>query len=193
MTNTNTKTKTMTKTMTKTKTQTKCLKNPTYAIFLKSWWLTHSKYDDRYLTLVILFTLVTWLACSGHTISSTEPSVSPFWDFYVLCLKTRSRYQLRPGNPSVTGLLRWDWWRGDHPRDNLNQATPEILMKSTAGLSRELWVGPRFKWQSFSGFCIFSNPWVLINSVNSLAIRVFYISQKEVIYLKRCLTLNFSF
>ena len=92
-----------------------------------------------------------WLACSGHTISSTGPSVSPFWDFYVLCFKTRSRYQLRPGNPSVTGLLRWDWWRGDHPRDNLNQATPEILMKSTAGLSRELWVGPRFGWQSFSG------------------------------------------
>ena len=49
----------MTKTTTKTKTQTKCLKNPTYAIFLKSWWLTQSKYDDRYLTLVILFTLVT--------------------------------------------------------------------------------------------------------------------------------------
>ena len=40
----------MTKTLTKTKTQTKCLKNPTYA---------HSKYDDRYLTLVILFTQVT--------------------------------------------------------------------------------------------------------------------------------------
>ena len=53
--NTNTKTKTMTK----TKTQKKCLKHPTYAIFLKSWWLTHSKYDDRYLTLVILFTPVT--------------------------------------------------------------------------------------------------------------------------------------
>ena len=51
----------MTKTMTKTKTKTKCLKNPTYAIFLKSWWLTQSKYDDRYLTLVILFTLV-----AGH-------------------------------------------------------------------------------------------------------------------------------
>ena len=49
----------MTKTTTKTKTQTKCLKNPTYAIFLKSWWLTHSKYDDRYLTLAILFTPVT--------------------------------------------------------------------------------------------------------------------------------------
>ena len=49
----------MTKKMTKTKTQTKCLKHPTYAIFLKSWWLTHSKYDDSYLTLVILFTLVT--------------------------------------------------------------------------------------------------------------------------------------
>ena len=31
----------------------------TYAIFLKSWWLTHSKYDDRYLTLAILFTPVT--------------------------------------------------------------------------------------------------------------------------------------
>ena len=48
----------MAKTTTKTNTQTKCLKNPTYAIFLKSWWLTHSKFDDRYLTLVILFTLV---------------------------------------------------------------------------------------------------------------------------------------
>ena len=47
------------KDMTKTKTQTKYLKNPTYAIFSKSWWLTHSKYDDRYLTLVILLTLVT--------------------------------------------------------------------------------------------------------------------------------------
>ena len=23
-----------------------------------------------------------WLACSGHTISSTGPSVSPFWDFW---------------------------------------------------------------------------------------------------------------
>ena len=59
--NTNTKTKTMTKTKTKTKTKTqkKCLKHPTYAIFLKSWWLTHSKYDDRYLTLVILFTPAT--------------------------------------------------------------------------------------------------------------------------------------
>ena len=34
--NTNSKTKTMTKTTTKTKTQTKCLKNVTYAIFLKS-------------------------------------------------------------------------------------------------------------------------------------------------------------
>ena len=33
---TNTKTKTMTKTTTKTRTQTKGLKNPTYAIFLKS-------------------------------------------------------------------------------------------------------------------------------------------------------------
>ena len=30
-----------------------------FHIFLKSWWLIHSKYDDRYLTLVILFTPVT--------------------------------------------------------------------------------------------------------------------------------------
>ena len=56
--NTNTNTKTMTKTKTKTNTQKKCLKHPPYAIFLNSWWLTHSKYDDRYLTLVILFTPV---------------------------------------------------------------------------------------------------------------------------------------
>ena len=34
-------------------------KNPTYAIFLKSWWLTHSKYDDRYIILVILVMPVT--------------------------------------------------------------------------------------------------------------------------------------
>ena len=72
-------------TTTKTKTQTKCLKNLIYAIFLKSWGLTHSKYDDRYLTLVILFTLGTWspwLPCSSHTFSSTGPSVSPFRDFF---------------------------------------------------------------------------------------------------------------
>ena len=49
----------MTKTTTKTKTQKKCLKHPPYAIFLKSWWLTHSKYDDRYLTMVIVFKPVT--------------------------------------------------------------------------------------------------------------------------------------
>ena len=49
----------MAKTTTKTNTQTKYLKNPTYAIFFKSWWITHSKYDDRYLALVILFTQVT--------------------------------------------------------------------------------------------------------------------------------------
>ena len=72
----------MTMTKTTTKTQTKCLKNPTDAIFLKSWW---SKYDDRYLTLVILFT--PWLPCSGHTISSTGPSVSPFRDFFAIGTK----------------------------------------------------------------------------------------------------------
>ena len=49
----------MTKTTTKTKTQTKCLKHPTDAILLKCCQLTHSNYDDRYLTLVILFTPVT--------------------------------------------------------------------------------------------------------------------------------------
>ena len=26
-----------------------CMKHPAYAIFLKFWWLIHSKYDDRYL------------------------------------------------------------------------------------------------------------------------------------------------
>ena len=46
-------------TKTTTKTQTKCLKHPTYVLFLKTWWLTHSQYDDRYLTLVIMFTPVT--------------------------------------------------------------------------------------------------------------------------------------
>ena len=39
----------------------KCLKQWAYAIFLKSWWLIHSKHDDRYLSLVILFTPVTML------------------------------------------------------------------------------------------------------------------------------------
>ena len=34
-----------------TKTQTKYLKHPTYAIFLKSWRVTHSKYDDRHLVI----------------------------------------------------------------------------------------------------------------------------------------------
>ena len=56
---TNTKTKKMTNTTTKTKTQIKCLLHPIWAIFLRSWWLIHSKYDDRYLTLVTLATLVT--------------------------------------------------------------------------------------------------------------------------------------
>ena len=80
--------KTMTTTKTKTQTQTKCLKHPTYALFLKSWWLTHSQYDDSYLTLVIMFTPVTLVSghpgtCSGHTISSTGPCVSPFRDFFL--------------------------------------------------------------------------------------------------------------
>ena len=82
--NTNTKTKTMTKTTTKTKTQKKCLKHPPYAIFLKSWWLTHSKYDDRYLTLVILFTpvtLVTLVTLFQSYIQFYRASVSPFRDF----------------------------------------------------------------------------------------------------------------
>ena len=53
--------RTMTKTATKTNTQTKCLKRPTNAAFLKSSFLTHSKYDNRYPTL--------WSSCSrrpGH-------------------------------------------------------------------------------------------------------------------------------
>ena len=39
----------------KDKDTEKVPENPTYGTFLKSWWLTHSKYDDRYVTLVILF------------------------------------------------------------------------------------------------------------------------------------------
>ena len=70
--NTNTKTKTLIKTTTKTKTQAKYLKQPTYVIFLKSWWLTHSKYDD----------MSTWLPCFGPPISSTGTSVSSFRDFF---------------------------------------------------------------------------------------------------------------
>ena len=31
----------------KDKDKYKVPENPTYAIFLKAWWLTHSKYDDR--------------------------------------------------------------------------------------------------------------------------------------------------
>ena len=57
--NTKTKKTTMTMTMTKTITQMKYLKHPLYAIFLKSWWLTHSKFDGRYITRVILFTSIT--------------------------------------------------------------------------------------------------------------------------------------
>ena len=64
----------MTTTKTKTKTQTKCLKCPTYAIFLKSWLFTHSKYDDRYLTLVTLFTTVTLV-----TLATQFRSCNPFY------------------------------------------------------------------------------------------------------------------
>ena len=42
---TNTKTKTHTKTNTKTKTKTKCPKDPSHAIFLKSWEFKDIRYD----------------------------------------------------------------------------------------------------------------------------------------------------
>ena len=42
---TNTKTKTHTKTNTKTKTKTKCPKDPSHAIFLKSWEFKDIKTD----------------------------------------------------------------------------------------------------------------------------------------------------
>ena len=80
--NTNTKTKTMTKTTTKTKTHTKCLKTQHMLYFWNpddlripnmmidtSPWPSCSRQSPR-------------LPCSGHTISSTGPSVSPFRDFF---------------------------------------------------------------------------------------------------------------
>ena len=75
------------KTTTTTKTKTKCLKNPTCAIFLKSWWLTHSKYDDRYLNLVILFTpvaLVTLFRSYNQFYRAECITVSGFF-FFPIC------------------------------------------------------------------------------------------------------------
>ena len=37
-----------------------------------------------------------WLACSGHTISSTGPSVSPFRDFLQILRVTIPRFQMSP-------------------------------------------------------------------------------------------------
>ena len=81
--NTNTKTKTKTKTTTKTKTQTKCLKTQHMLYFWNP--------DDLLIPNMMIDTSPwsccsrwsPWLACSGHTISSTGPSVSPFRDFLI--------------------------------------------------------------------------------------------------------------
>ena len=73
----------MTNTTTKTKTQMKCLKNPTYAIFLKSWWLSPIMMIDTS-PRSSCSRQSPWLPFSSHKISSTGPSVSLFRDF--LCI-----------------------------------------------------------------------------------------------------------
>ena len=61
------------------------------AIFLKSWWLTHSKYDDRYLTLVILFmpvTLVTLFRLYNQFYRAECITVSGFLSFHFYLQKS---------------------------------------------------------------------------------------------------------
>ena len=73
----------MTKTKTMTKKQPKCLKNPTHAIFLESWWLVlipNMMIDTSPWSSCSRHS--PWLPCSSHTISSTGPSLSPFRDFF---------------------------------------------------------------------------------------------------------------
>ena len=82
----------MTNTLTKIKTQTKCLKYPAYAIFLKSWWLIHSKYDDRYPTLVILFTPVTlvtlfWSYNQFYRVECITVSEFQILEYSVTCIQ----------------------------------------------------------------------------------------------------------
>ena len=114
----------MAKTTTKTNTQTKCLKNPTYAIFLKSWWLTHSKFDDRYLTLVILFTQVTLVSLfrsynqfyraecitvSGFFKCDLGASVTDFWEFLVkFPASRRIVWRLQTTFEDLRHGQRWD-------------------------------------------------------------------------------------
>ena len=77
----NTKKKTMTKTTTKTKTHKKCLKTH----YMLYFWNP----DDLRIPNMMIDTSPWpscsrqshWLPCSGHTISSTGPNVSPFRDF----------------------------------------------------------------------------------------------------------------
>ena len=74
----------MTETTTKTKTFTKCLKTQHMLYFLNP--------DDLLIPNMMIDTSPwpscssqsPWLPCSGHTISSTGPSVSPFRDFLLL-------------------------------------------------------------------------------------------------------------
>ena len=84
-----------TTTKTNTKTQIKCLKHPACAIFLKGWWLTHSQYDNRYLTLFTPVTLVTLV-----TMATLVTLFRSYYQFYrVECI-------------TVSGLLvqEWHFW-----------------------------------------------------------------------------------
>ena len=79
---TNTKTMTLTMTTRNTKTQTKCLKTPNMILYFLNP-------DDLLIPNMMIDTSPwsscsrrsPWLPCSGHRISSTGPSVSPFRDF----------------------------------------------------------------------------------------------------------------
>ena len=76
----------------KDKDTEKVPETPNLAIYLKSWWLTHSKYIINNNIYIMIDTSPwsscscqsPWLPCFGHTISSTGPSVSPFRDFFLI-------------------------------------------------------------------------------------------------------------
>ena len=135
--NTNTKTKTMTKTTTKTKTQKKCLKHPPYAIFLKSWWLTHSKYDDRYLTMVIVFkpvTLVTLFRSYDQFYRAECITVSGFFTQQSRKLTTRKHENKQAkwefgAQAGSSGTLQCNQGNGRVGRLPSTPCCPQIRMK----------------------------------------------------------------
>ena len=127
----------MTRTTTKTKTQTKCLKNST---FLKSWWLTHSKYDDGYLTLVMLFTpviLVTLFQSYNRFYRAECISVSGFflikmiyWFLFRIWLKIsffKMRREILPFNLGLSDKNNFFQNQAGSRKDSRDQ---EFLLRS---------------------------------------------------------------